>query len=278
VVEVETTGMLPEAEVAFLDEVFLGSTAILNTLLGILNERRFRKGSTILNCPLRICVGASNALPDDPALAAFADRFLLRTFVQSTPDTMLESLLEQGWRLGGSPITAEAGGIEAVGRLSALLPSVDLGPARPLLSEVYRRLRSSAILLTDRRMVRSQRLIAAAALLDGRLVADARDLWPVIFAVPTAEMQAAARELLGPALQNSRNQSLKVAALEASAGPAARADHLVAAASLLLADFSAAPAWKLRAEAWLREVDAGFTPAKQPAALAEKWQQLREKV
>src|SRR5690349_15667816 len=38
VVETETRGMLPEADVAFLDEVFQGSTAILNTLLGVLNE------------------------------------------------------------------------------------------------------------------------------------------------------------------------------------------------------------------------------------------------
>ena len=58
VVETDVTGMLPEAEIAFLDEVFLGSTAILNTLLGILNERRFRRGHTQLACPLRICVGA----------------------------------------------------------------------------------------------------------------------------------------------------------------------------------------------------------------------------
>src|SRR5204862_1701022 len=64
-VETETTGMLPEAEIAFLDEVVLGSTAILNTLLGILNERVFRRGHTRVTCPLRLCVGASNALPED---------------------------------------------------------------------------------------------------------------------------------------------------------------------------------------------------------------------
>jgi MoxR-like ATPase len=81
VIEIETAGMLPEAEVAFLDEVFLGSTAILNTLLTILNERTFRRGSTRRACPLRVCVGASNALPDDDALAPFADRFLVRAFL-----------------------------------------------------------------------------------------------------------------------------------------------------------------------------------------------------
>ena len=76
VVETETRNMLPEAEIAFLDEVFLGSTAILNTLLAVLNERVFRRGHTVHACPLRVCVGASNALPEDETLAAFADRFL----------------------------------------------------------------------------------------------------------------------------------------------------------------------------------------------------------
>src|SRR5262249_20863837 len=54
VVETQTEGMLPEADIAFLDEVFLGSTAILNTLLGILNERTFRRGHTRMSCPLRV--------------------------------------------------------------------------------------------------------------------------------------------------------------------------------------------------------------------------------
>src|SRR6185369_15797852 len=98
-VETETTGMLPEAEFAFLDEIFQGSTAILNTLLGILNERTFRRGHTQMKCPLRVCIGASNALPNDEVLAAFADRFLVRIFVDPIPDTRLEELLVGGWSL-----------------------------------------------------------------------------------------------------------------------------------------------------------------------------------
>jgi MoxR-like ATPase len=62
-VETETRGMLPEADVAFLDEVFQGSTAILNTLLGVLNERRFRRGHTDLSVPLRVCVARPTSCP-----------------------------------------------------------------------------------------------------------------------------------------------------------------------------------------------------------------------
>lgn len=96
IIETETKDMLPEADIAFLDEVFLGSTAILNTLLGILNERQFNRGHTRMDCPLRVCVAASNTLPDDPALSAFADRFLLRLHVEALPDSMLEILLNSG--------------------------------------------------------------------------------------------------------------------------------------------------------------------------------------
>ena len=98
--ETQTAGMLPEADVAFLDEVFLGSTAILNTLLGVLNERTFRRGATRMRVPLRVCVGASNALPDDEALAAFGDRFLIRAFLDPIADPRLEELPEGGWSLG----------------------------------------------------------------------------------------------------------------------------------------------------------------------------------
>ena len=102
-VVVDTTDMLPEAQLAFLDEVFLGSSAILNTLLGVLNERVYRRGHTVRHCPLRICVGASNELPTDPALAAFADRFLVRVFVDRVADPFLDDLLTSTDANGGHP-------------------------------------------------------------------------------------------------------------------------------------------------------------------------------
>src|SRR5262245_22045640 len=60
-----TTGKLPEAHLAFLDEVFKASSAILNTLLRILNERVFENGDgSLTRVPLLLCVGASNEYPN----------------------------------------------------------------------------------------------------------------------------------------------------------------------------------------------------------------------
>src|SRR5438874_618751 len=73
-----TEGMLPEASLIFLDELLNANSAILNSLLTALNERMFRRGKESRPLKALLFVGASNHLPEDDALKALFDRFLLR--------------------------------------------------------------------------------------------------------------------------------------------------------------------------------------------------------
>jgi MoxR-like ATPase len=262
VVHTETSGMLPEAELAFLDEVFRGSTAILNTLLGILNERVFRRGHTAARVPLRLCVGASNELPDDPSLVAFADRFLVRCFVDPVTDPSLEELLAEGWQLDDAiPPIAD---VDLVDRLARAARAIEMSPARAPLAAAVRRLRAHGIALSDRRVVQAQRLVAGAAVLAGRGAAGPADLWPLIYAIPTREGQTAAREQLRDELERSDNATLPAASEDASLGPLARARRLVEAGRALFesrppdGDAAEQRTWRARAEGVAREIDAGF--------------------
>lgn len=270
VVRVETKGMLPEAEIAFLDEVFLGSTAILNTLLGLLNERVYRRGSTIVQSPLRVCVGACNVLPDDPALAAFADRFLARVFVDPVPDERLEELLEIGWAGDQRRLESTDKPLgDSLDRLAAASRTVDLGGVRAPLGVAVRRLRGAGVALSDRRAVRAQNLVAAAAVLDGRHAASEKDLWVLPLIAPSADAQAIATDVLADLMAAATNVVLPHAAESFSRGLAARSDRMTAAAGEMLEglDGEVGADDRLRVEALLREIDATFAPEDAPPDL-----------
>lgn len=282
VVEADVTGMLPEAEIAFLDEVFLGSTAILNTLLALLNERTYRRGHTNLRVPLRVCVAASNVLPEDESLAAFADRFLLRLFVSPVPDASLEALLEAGDRLGTRTEARRSATLADLDVLTTAARDVDLGSVRPALAHALRLLRKAGIALSDRRAVKTQRLVAAATALDGRTVATTADLWPLVYALPTEESQELARGVLADVLAEARNSALSAAALDASSSSAARATRLEGDARVLLDTVPSEPTelerWQLRAEGVLREIDASLPAERVTEELASLRRELAARV
>jgi MoxR-like ATPase len=78
----KTKGKLPEARIAFLDEVFECNSAVLNGLLSVLNERLFFNDGEPTRIPLEIVVAASNEPPvEREGLEALLDRFLLRYMV-----------------------------------------------------------------------------------------------------------------------------------------------------------------------------------------------------
>jgi MoxR-like ATPase len=170
--------MLPEASLVFLDELLNANSAILNSLLGVLNERVFRRGRETRAVPLVMAVGASNRLPEDESLGALFDRFLMRVRCANVPEERLGEVLEAGWRLEHARTAAAAPlSIDDVRELARLLTEVDLAPVRAGHVELVKRLRAAGIHVSDRRAVKVQRLVAASALLCGRLAADLSDLW-----------------------------------------------------------------------------------------------------
>ncbi len=78
---------LPECDLWIPDEVFKGSTAILNTTLRALNERKFENDGQVIDIPLLMALGCSNEWPDGndsgKELSALMDRFLLRMNIKA---------------------------------------------------------------------------------------------------------------------------------------------------------------------------------------------------
>ena len=179
-----TEGMLPEASILFLDELLNANSAILNGLLGVLNERVFRRGKEVRTLPLLMTVGASNRLPEDETLGALFDRFLLRVRCDSVPDERLVEVLGAGWALdtrerqGGANLKEASGfTVEDIRALQTRIAQVDMNGVRGKLSELVLRLRRAGIQVSDRRAVKLQRLAAASALICGRSTALVSDLW-----------------------------------------------------------------------------------------------------
>lgn len=201
VVATVISGMLPEAEFVFLDELFNANSAILNNLLTVLNERVYRRGAEVHRLPLLSLFSASNHLPEDDALRALFDRFLLRCHVDQLPRAAMPGLLAAGWELERSPFLAAALTADDLRELSRRVFEVDLTPVRELYADVVFRVRDLGIGLSDRRAVKVMKLLAASALLCGRLTAEPSDLWVLRYVWDRAEQIGPLRALVQGVLE-----------------------------------------------------------------------------
>lgn len=93
-------GMMQHARVVYLDEVFNGSSAILNSLLAFLNERIFHDRNARYPVKLESLFAATNHIPQSPELKAVFDRFLIRCHMDNVlaDPAEISNLLRKGWR------------------------------------------------------------------------------------------------------------------------------------------------------------------------------------
>lgn len=202
VVATVITGMLPEAEFVFLDELFNANSAILNNLLTVLNERTYRRGAETHKLPLLSLFSASNHLPEDDALKALFDRFLLRCQVENLPRSATPRLLAAGWALEQIGLADAQVSADDLRTLTALLYQVDLRPVTDSYVEAVHKIRDLGIAFSDRRAVKAQKLIAASALLCARMTAEPSDLWVLRYVWDRAEQIGPLRGLVQNILEH----------------------------------------------------------------------------
>jgi MoxR-like ATPase len=176
--ERNTGGMLPEAEVAFVDEVFKSNSAVLNGMLPILNERVYKNGASAAPVPLQMAVCASNEMPEDrEELSALYDRLLVRHLVLPVRDERSFETILLGRTHDASPLTTITLEEIAWAREEAL--RVDISGVISHVSEIRRELSEKGIESSVRRFDRGCDLVKASAYLGERQKANEEDLAPL---------------------------------------------------------------------------------------------------
>jgi MoxR-like ATPase len=141
-------------------------------------------------------VGASNHLPEDDALNALFDRFLLRVHSGNVPSEELTQVLEAGWRLEQANPRSAGMSFNDVRNARKQVAQVSLEAVRPEYVALVHRIRHAGIRVSDRRAVKLQRVIAASAVLCGRLEARSSDLWVLRYIWDSDDQQEVLRALV----------------------------------------------------------------------------------
>ncbi|WP_230845241.1 AAA family ATPase [Vibrio harveyi] len=172
-----TSGYLPEASVAFIDEIFKANSAILNSLLTLLNERQFDNGNRRVNVPLISVVAASNELPDSEELSALYDRFILRSYVSPVSTESFDALL-CGALEGFDPELNVRLKVEDLNEVQRLAEKVELTLATIEACKEFRNyLASQEIYVSDRRWRKLVKLMKVSAFTSGLNETSIYDTW-----------------------------------------------------------------------------------------------------
>lgn len=204
-----TEGMLPEASLVFLDEIFNANSAILNSLLMALNEKIFKRGRETRKLPALMFVGASNLMPEDEALNALLDRFLIRVKCDYVNPDKLSHVLLAGWNLENKQYE-NTNKIKAIDieELQKECRNVDLSSVLKPYIDLIHSIRNVGIKISDRRAVKIQNLVAASALICNRTKAIVSDLWVLKYVWDTEEQIELLEGMVNAVIEEDESPSI----------------------------------------------------------------------
>lgn len=170
-----TIAKLPESQIAFLDEIFKANSAILNSLLTLINERLFYNNGHPIVSPLMSVVGSSNEYPEeDEGLEALFDRFLLRFEIDYIKDenNFIDMLKGKGQEIDMPKMSLQE--LESLQFLCGMVNIPD--QVYSTLSDIRMDLKDEGIRPSDRRFKQSLSILQAKALLGQRQDVEIKDI------------------------------------------------------------------------------------------------------
>lgn len=188
-------GMLPECEIAFLDEIFKSNSTTLNKLLDIALEREYMMNGRRYKAKTQTIVGASNETPEDET-RAFYDRIMLRYLVSNIMEpSNFVKLLTFEFDKNKTTVTLEelAEAQEEVKHIG--FPDKILGK----LIELRRDLKERGIEHSNRRWRQGFSIVKAEAWLNGRTEVDEEDMEQLqhcLWSVPGPEQKSVREAVL----------------------------------------------------------------------------------
>lgn len=169
-----TCGKLPEAHFAFLDEIFKANSAILNSLLTLINERLFYNNGSPVKTPLMTIIGSSNEYPEEgEGLEALFDRFILRYEVDYIKEEKSFISLLKGENSSQIPSIT----IQELEHYQEKVKKISI-PDSVIknISDIRQELRDEGVRPSDRRFVQSLSLLKAKAFIEGRTEVILKDI------------------------------------------------------------------------------------------------------
>jgi MoxR-like ATPase len=186
--KIDTSNMLPEADVVVLEETFK-ARSVLNSLLKAMNEREYTNYGITYYIPAFTFIGASNEIPDtrDPeerVFAALIDRFEIKVKVDYITDKSnrekaldvvmqrkRERLLNKNLMVNATITKSE------LEKMQKELFFVEISkPIKELIEKILINLRTKGINVTDRRYLNCTTLLQAVAYLNKRNIVLIEDL------------------------------------------------------------------------------------------------------
>lgn len=187
IVHYQRDGGILDADFVELDEFLDASEPLLRVLLGILNERQFKRGRQVEDARLHTAVACTNVDPDEalskqPGLGAVLDRFLFHCKVGYLHAEENRRRMYQKFLNGEAPSVEIK--LDDLKYLSWVAVDTNLF-SNPYFIEVYDQIVEAfknqvpGAIISDRRRCKLLQLVAANALLWGRYEIDIEDLMSI---------------------------------------------------------------------------------------------------